>query len=29
MPENEKPLTNLKGLEELAKIVDEKLNNYK
>ncbi|WAM22578.1 MAG: hypothetical protein OI715_00360 (plasmid) [Candidatus Methanoperedens sp.] len=26
MPENEKPLTNLKGLEELAKIVDERLN---
>ena len=26
MPDNEKPLTNLKGLEELAKIVDERLN---
>jgi hypothetical protein len=26
MPENENPLTNLKGLEELAKIVDERLN---
>ncbi len=25
MPDNEKPLTNLKGLEELAKIVDERL----
>lgn len=27
MPENEKPLANLKGLEELAKIVDERLND--
>jgi hypothetical protein len=26
MPDNEKPLTNIKGLEELAKIVDERLN---